>query len=106
MEQGRDRMMRTKMIVAPLFILGVAAVLASSAVAGGPPEPKCAAAKQKAVSKKEAGVASCQSKNAAKPDAAALSACITKVEGKFTGPSDRPSGIGPCVATSDQHTRL
>jgi len=90
-------MMRTKMIVAPLFILGVAAVLASSAVAGGPPEPKCAAAKQKAVSKKEAGVASCQSKNAAKPDAAALSACITKVEGKFTGAFQKADLKGPCV---------
>src|SRR5262245_37359119 len=90
-------MMRTKMIVAPLVTLGVAAVLGSSAVAGGPPEPKCAGAKQKAVSKKEAGIATCESKNAAKPDASALDACKTKVEGKFTAAFTKADLKGACV---------
>src|SRR5262245_16191796 len=88
-------MMRT--IVAALVTLAVAVVLASSAVAGGPSEPKCAAAKQKAVSKREAGVATCQSKNTATPDAVALSACITKVEGKFTAAFQTADLKGPCV---------
>src|SRR5262245_50174449 len=90
-------MMRTKMIVAPLVTLGVAAVLGSSAVAGGPPEPKCAGAKQKAVSKKEAGIATCESKNVAKPDATALGACKTKVEGKFTAAFQKADLKGACV---------
>src|SRR5262249_22496995 len=60
-------------------------------------EPKCAAAKQKAVSKKEAGIATCESKNAAKPDAVALGACKTKVEGKFTAAFTKADLKGACV---------
>jgi cysteine-rich repeat protein len=77
--------------------IGVTMVVASGALAGGPPEPKCAAAKQKAVSKLEAALLGCQSKNAAKPDAIALGACIAKSQGKF-GPAFTKADLkGACV---------
>ena len=64
--------MTTKRLIGPLLVFGFAAALPYGAAAGGAPEPKCASAKQKAVAKKESGKIGCQSKNAAKPDAAAL----------------------------------
>jgi cysteine-rich repeat protein len=84
----------------PLLLLSLCAVLVAApqrATAGGDPLLKCASSKLKAASKKESGKLNCQSKNAAKPDATALSACLGKVELAF-GPAFTKADLkGACV---------
>jgi cysteine-rich repeat protein len=67
----------TKRIV--MSMLAWALLAAGPAVrAGGLPEFKCGAGKQKAVSKKEAGLLNCYAKNVLKPDPTKLGPCVSK----------------------------
>ena len=89
--------MITKRLVGPLLVFGFAAVLPHAAAAAGSPAPKCAAAKQKAVAKKESGKLGCDSKNAAKADATALASCLSGVEAKFGPAFTKADSKGACV---------
>ena len=62
------------------------AAVALALLATPPPAraDKCAAAKLKAIGKKEARLLGCQSKVAAKNDTSGLAACESKVKGKFS----------------------
>jgi hypothetical protein len=77
-------MMKNPVLLLPLCALVFAAP--RNATAGSDPLLKCASSKLKAASKKESGWFNCLSKDAAKPDPTALSACIMKLESKF-GPA-------------------
>ena len=91
--------MMTKMTKPTTAVLafGLTTLLAGTAMAGAPPQAKCAAAKQKAVAKKEKGILSCRSKDAATPDPTALQACIDGVVAKFAPAFGKADAKGACV---------
>jgi cysteine-rich repeat protein len=85
----------TKTMVGLMLACGVAAVVPRGAVAGALPQPKCAAAKQKAASKEEAGELTCYSKAATKPPLS--TDCITKATAKFAPAFTKADAKGACV---------
>src|SRR5262249_4429602 len=88
-------MMKNPVLLLPLCALAFAAP--RIATAASDPLLKCASSKLKAASKKESGWFNCLSKDAAKPDPTALSACITKLESKF-GPAFTKADLkGACI---------
>lgn len=88
-------MMKNPVLLLPLCALAFAAP--RIATAASDPLLKCASSKLKAASKKESGWFNCLSKDAAKPDPTALSACIMKLELKF-GPAFTKADLkGACI---------
>ena len=53
---------------------------------------KCSAGKKKCVANKAKAILGCYGKNATKPDAAALAACIQKAQDKYSGGADPAKG--------------
>jgi cysteine-rich repeat protein len=90
-----------KALVLPMLLCGLIVTAPQRATAATDPVFKCASSKVKAASKKEQGEFNCYSKNASKPDAMALSDCLSKVVSKF-GPSfTKADSKGACVGRSD-----
>ena len=86
-----------KALVMPALLCGLIAVAPQRATAATDPLFKCASSKVKAASKKEAGKFNCLSKDAAKPDPTALSACLAKVVSKFGPAFVKADSKGACT---------
>ena len=89
-----------KALVMPILLCGLIAATPQRATAATDPLFKCASSKIKASSKKAAGKFNCLSKNASKPDATALGACLAKVVSKFDPAFVKADLKGACTGRS------
>jgi hypothetical protein len=79
-------------------------LLAGQVSAGGTPDEKCAAAKNKAASKKIAAKLKCWEKALGSGAATADSGCLTAAEQKFTQAIQKAEAKGGCAVTGDGAT--
>src|SRR5262245_32186765 len=86
-----------KLLVLPIALCSLIAAAPQRAAGATDPLLKCASAKLKAASKKEAGRFNCLSKNATKPDQVALDACINKVVTAFGLAFTKADAKGACA---------
>jgi len=87
--------MTTRMILTSVLACGLVAATVRTSGAAGFTDPKCAAAKQKAAGKKEAGKLECYAKAAIKPPLDGT--CITNAEDKFSAAFAKADAKGVCT---------